>query len=172
MLRSASLRLWRWILAVTAVALCLSPLLQLTGTWAPWTKLAAELWELASPDGLLRSAPTPAVAAVRKNLAQRLARGSATAGLAEDLTAAIAFYEARNGPLLWVTESGISERGNRVIREIRKADDWGLNARDFALPKPIAGPVSPELEAATEIELTFAVLKYARYARGGRFSDP
>src|SRR4029077_6355803 len=40
------------------------------------------------------------------------------------------------------------------------------------LPQLPAGPISPEVAAAAEIELTFAVLKYARYARGGRFSDP
>src|SRR5262249_54275163 len=71
----------------------------------------------------------------------------------------------------WVTENGFSERGNSVISEIRKADDWGLRARDFALPQLRAGAISPEAGAAAEIALTFAVLKYARYARGGRFGD-
>ena len=77
-----------------------------------------------------------------------------------------------SGPLLWLTESGISERGNSVIAEVRKADEWGLRARDFALPQLPAGTISAEAAAAAEIELTLAVLKYARYARGGRFSDP
>src|SRR5262249_30236151 len=33
------------------------------------------------------------------------------------------------------------------------------------------GTISPEAAAAGEIGLTLAVLKYARYARGGRFGD-
>jgi L,D-transpeptidase YcbB len=172
MLRPATLISWRWLVAVTVVGLCLGAYLQLSGTLASWTKLGGELGTLAWPEGLLRTAPSPALAAVRKNLSQRLARGNVAPGFAGDLSAAIAFYEARSGELLWVSEGGISERGNRIISEIRKADDWGLNARDFSLPKPAVGALSPELEAAAEIELTFAVLKYARYARGGRFSDP
>ena len=52
-----------------------------------------------------------------------------------------------------------------------KADDWGLRARDFALPQLRAGANTPEAAAATEMALTFAVLKYARHARGGRLGD-
>src|SRR5262249_28842054 len=107
-----------------------------------------------------------------KNLSQLASRTNVAPTYGADLTAATAFYDALSGPLLWVTESGISERGNAVIAEIRKADDWGLRTRDFALPQPLAGAISPDGVAATEIQLTFAVLKYARYARGGRFSDP
>jgi murein L,D-transpeptidase YcbB/YkuD len=131
--------------------------LHLTGTLAPWAK---------------RTAPTPALAALRKNLPQLASRTNVAPAHGEDLAAATAFYNAHSGPLLWVTESGISERGNAVIAEIRKADEWGLRARDFALPQMPGGAISPEVAAAAEIQLTFAVLKYARYARGGRFSDP
>ena len=167
-MRPATLRFWRWIVAVTAVALYSGLSLHLTGTLAPWAKRRADLGQ---PDGLARTAPTPALAALRKNLSQLASRTNLAPAYAEDLTAATAFYDARSGPM-WVTESGISERGNAVIAEIRKADDWGLRARDFALPQLPAGAISPEALAAAEIELTFAVLKYARYARGGRFSDP
>jgi L,D-transpeptidase YcbB len=160
MLRRATLR--RWIVAVIAIGLCAGLSLRLTGTLAPWVKL----------DGFARTTPTPALAALRKNLSQLASRTNVAAAYAEDLAAATAFYDAHSGPLLWVTESGISERGNPLITEIRKADDWGLRARDFTLPQLPAGPISPEVAAAAEIELTFAVLKYARYARGGRFSDP
>ena len=156
--------MWRWIAAVTAIALYCGLSLQLTGTLAPW----ANLIDLGT---LVRPAPTPALAALRNTLSQLASRTNVAPGYAEDLAAATAFYNAHSGPLLWVTESGISERGNSVIAEIRKADDWGLRARDFALPQLPAGAISPEAAAATEIELTFAALKYARYARGGRF-DP
>ena len=169
MLRPASLRLWHWIVAVTAIALFSGLALYLTGTVAPWAKRDASR---ARTEGAARSAPTPMLAALRKNLSQLAGRTNAAPVDAEDLAAATAFYDAHSGPLLWVTESRISERGNLVIAEIRKADDWGLRARDFTLPQLPAGAVSPAAAAAAELEVTFAVLKYARYARGGRFSDP
>src|SRR5262249_61338171 len=56
--------------------------------------------------------------------------------------------------------------------DTRKAIYWRLCTRVFAWPQPLPGAISPEGVAAAEIQLTFAVLKYARYARGGRFSDP
>jgi L,D-transpeptidase YcbB len=171
-LRPATFRLWCWIVAVIAIALYSGLSLHLTGTLAPWVKRGASLWTPARLVDLARTAPTPALAALRKNLSQLASRTNVAPAYAEDLAAATAFYDAHSGPLLWVTESGISERGNAVIAEIRKADDWGLRARDFALPQLPAGAISPETVAATEIELTFAVLKYARYARGGRFGDP
>jgi L,D-transpeptidase YcbB len=166
MLRPAILRQWRWIAAATAIALCSGLLLYLAS--APWAKRYASGTRL---DGFVRTAPTPSLAAVRKNLSQLAGRTNAPVDV-EDLAAATAFYEAHSGPLLWVTESRISERGNLLITEIRKADDWGLRARDFALPQLPAGPINPSAVAAAELDLTFAVLKYARYARGGRFADP
>jgi L,D-transpeptidase YcbB len=165
MLRPATLRVWRWIVAVSAITLYSGVSLHLTGTLLPWANLA----DLGT---LVRPAPTPALVALRSSLSQFASRTNVAPAYAEDLAAAIAFYNAHSGPLLWVTGSGISERGNVVIAEIRKADDWGLRARDFAVPQLPAGAISPEAAAAAEIELTFAVLKYARYARGGRFSDP
>lgn len=159
-------------MAVAAIALCSALLLHLTGTLAPWTKRDADLGMPVQPDGPARAAPTPALAALRKTLSGLAGRANVGAAFAEDLAATTAFYDAHNGPLLWVTESGLSARGAAVIGEIRKADDWGLRAGDFALPHVPAGDISPEAAAAAESELTFAVLKYARYARGGRISDP
>jgi L,D-transpeptidase YcbB len=152
-----SLRTWHWIVGVAAIAVYSALSLQLTGTLAPWTK---------------HTPPTPALAALRKNLSQLASRTNVAAAHGEDLAVAMAFYDAHSGPLLWVTDSGISQRGNAVIAEIRKADDWGLRARDFVLPQLPVGAISPEAASAAEIQLTIAVLKYARYARGGRFSDP
>jgi murein L,D-transpeptidase YcbB/YkuD len=156
-----TLRLRRWIVAVAAIALCSGLALHLTGTLAPWVDRY----------GLAHIAPSPVRTAARKHLSQLASRTNVTSAHAQDLAAATEFYDAHSGPLLWVTENGISERGNSVINEIRKADDWGLRARDFAVPQLPAGTVSPEAIAATEIAVTFAVLKYARYARGGRLGD-
>jgi L,D-transpeptidase YcbB len=150
------------MVAVSAIALYAGLSLHLTGTLAPWL----------GPDFLAPTARDPALAALRKNLSQLGSRTNLPTVYAEDLAAATAFYSSHNGRLLWVTESGFSKRGDLVISEIRKADDWGLRARDFALPQLPAGSIPPETAAGAEIELTLTVLKYARYARGGRFGDP
>jgi L,D-transpeptidase YcbB len=165
MLRPATLKVWCWIVAVSPVALFSAVSLHLTGTLVPWANLA----DLGT---FVRPAPNPALVALRSSLSQLAGRTNVAPPDAEDLAAATAYYTAHSGPLLWLTESGISERGNSVIAEVRKADEWGLRARDFALPQLPAGTISAEAAAAAEIELTLAVLKYARYARGGRFSDP
>ena len=162
MLRPATFRLWLSIVALTAVALCSGLAFHLTGALAPWPERIA----------LEPAAPPPARAALRKTLARLAGRTNVAPADAQDLAAASAFYNAHSGPLLWVMESGISQRGNSVLNEIRKADDWGLRARDFALPQLPAGAISPEAAATAELAVTLAVLKYARYARGGRFSDP
>jgi murein L,D-transpeptidase YcbB/YkuD len=155
------MRFWRWIVAVPAAVLCSGLSLHLTGTLAPWQNLG----------GVALTAPTPAQIALRKTLSELASRANVASAYGEDLAAATAFYDAGNGPLLWVTDSGISERGKSVIDELHKADDWGLRARDFALPQLPAGAISPEAAAAAEIAVTFAVLKYARHARGGRLGD-
>lgn len=168
MLRPATLRLWLGIVALTTVALCVGLSFYLIRTSAP----------SAARIGLERTAPAPSPApdpvraALRKTLSRLPGRTNVAPADAQDLAAATAFYNAQSGPLLWVTAGGISERGNSVISEIRRAGDWGMNARDFALPQAPAKPASPDTAAAAEIAVTVAVLKYARYARGGRFGDP
>ena len=171
-MRPAISNLWPAIAAVAAIALYSSLSLHLTGTLAPWAAHGPEPATPAQHANIAREAPSPALAALRKSLSNLANRSNVGPSYAADLAATTAFYAAHSGPLLWVTEGGISERGNAVMTEIRKAGDWGLRARDFPLPHLPAGGISPEAAAAAEIELTFAVLKYARYARGGRFSDP
>jgi murein L,D-transpeptidase YcbB/YkuD len=162
MVRSASFRPWLWTIAVTTITICSGLALHLAGAWAPWAGLK----------GLTAAAPSPARVAVRKALLELASRANIAPADADDLAAAARFYNAHGGPLLWVAESALAERGNAVIDEIRKADDWGLRARDFALPRLTAGALSPEAAASAEIALTLAVLKYAHYASGGRFADP
>jgi len=88
----------------------------------------------------------------------------------EDVAALGAFYGGWNRPPLWITDMGFSARGQSVLFEIEKADDWGLDAKAFALPDPSALPADDEAEASAEIKLDLAILKYARFARGGRFT--
>lgn len=154
-------RLWPWIVAVPVVALSSGLSLHQTGTFPP----------SAIHEALVLTAPSPAQVALRKKLAELSSRTSGAPAPSEDLSAATAFYDVHSGPLLWVAESGLSERGKAVVDEIGKADAWGLRARDFELPRLPAGAVSPVAAAAAEMAVTFAVLKYARHARGGRLGD-
>jgi len=119
----------------------------------------------------LAAAPEPSdpvVAIVRSKLADPALRKGANP---DDLAALEAFYGARGGGPLWMTDMGFSARGQAAIFEIAKADDWGLQASSFELPDAGALPGSKEDEALAELKLDVAILKYARFARGGRF-DP
>jgi len=124
------------------------------------------------PDKPLAAAPQPAtdpvVSIVRAKLADPALRKDANA---EDLAALEAFYGAREGGPLWTTDMGFSARGQAAIFEIEKADDWGLAASSFEVPDADALPSSKEVQALAELKLDLAILKYARFARGGRF-DP
>jgi murein L,D-transpeptidase YcbB/YkuD len=89
---------------------------------------------------------------------------------ADDVAALAAFYEELNGPAIWVSTSGLTSKGKSVVEEIGKADDWGLRASDFDVPHIADGTLAPDAAAAAEIKVAMAVLKYARYARGGRIN--
>ena len=78
------------------------------------------------------------------------------------------FYEEQRGSLLWVTETGLSDKGRAVIGEVRKADDWGLHSSDSPVPQLPATNLSPRLLPKRKPNLLCTALKYARYARGGR----
>lgn len=88
----------------------------------------------------------------------------------KDREALTAFYESRGDDLLWISEGSFNARAEAVMAEIRRADDWGLEASAFELP-PAPGSSEPADVTATELQLSLAVLKYANHARGGRM-DP
>ena len=114
------------------------------------------------------SAPAdPVVAVIRTKLADP---ESGKGAHADDLAALKTFYEARTGAALWITEMGFSAKGHQALFEIEKAGDWGLDAASFELPPADALPATPEAQALAEIKLDLAILKYARFARGGRLS--
>ncbi len=116
-------------------------------------------------------APTdPLAIAVQQRLASP--PGKAADGESEDLAALKSFYAERSYAPLWVSAGATSPKAALAIAEIKKADDWGLAASDFAVPEPIAANATPAVLADAEIKLSAAVLKYARYARGGRIMDP
>jgi murein L,D-transpeptidase YcbB/YkuD len=110
---------------------------------------------------------TPVVAAIRSKLQDAGVRKDTPS---DDLAALEAFYNARSEPL-WITDMGFSSEAQAAIDEILEADDWGLSADAFALPDAGDLPDSLDDQALAEIKLDLAILKYARYARGGRI-DP
>jgi L,D-transpeptidase YcbB len=88
-----------------------------------------------------------------------------------DLAALDAFYGSSGAGPLWITDMGFSARGQSVLYEIEEAHDWGLDPAAFELPSASALPAGLEDQALAEIKLDLAILKYARFARGGRL-DP
>jgi murein L,D-transpeptidase YcbB/YkuD len=148
-------------------------------TQEPATAAATETSPSASPEATPAPAateassapadPSPAgtvVAAIRAKLADTAAAKDAHPA---DLAALTEFYASREAPL-WVTEMGLSAKGQQVLFETEKADSWGLDAGSFTFPRPDALTATPEAEAEAEIALDLAILKYARDARGGRFT--
>jgi L,D-transpeptidase YcbB len=86
--------------------------------------------------------------------------------------ALIEYYSPPGQHLLWVDDKGLTDRGKAVMEEIAKADDYGLRASDYVLPKPdtfnASDPKATDWLADAEIKISFAVLAYADDARGGR----
>lgn len=111
----------------------------------------------------------PVVAIIRDKLTDQEIKEEADP---EDLAALEAFYRAWGDPPVWVTDMGFTARGQAALFEIAKADEWGLEAKAFALPDAGALPKDEEAQALAEIKLDLAILKYARYARGGRHDPP
>ncbi|MGH6736406.1 MAG: L,D-transpeptidase family protein [Methyloceanibacter sp.] len=86
----------------------------------------------------------------------------------DDIAAVETFYTGHTGPALWVTDAGFTPQAQAIIAEIAKADDWGLESSAFAPPPADFQPADAGQQAAAELALDLAILKYARYARGGR----
>ena len=124
--------------------------------------------ETAAPAAAPEQLPAdPIVASIREKLKDPALRKTANS---EDLAALEAFYAERSGSPLWITSMGFSARAQAAISEIQDADNWGLQSEAFALPPAADLPATTDAQAADEIKLGLAILKYARFARGGRMS--
>jgi murein L,D-transpeptidase YcbB/YkuD len=84
------------------------------------------------------------------------------------VAAATAFYGARSEKPLWVETAGFTAKAKSAIEEVNKADDWGLSADAFEMPAFNVAAPSNEALAEGEARLTLELLKYVRFARGGR----
>jgi len=121
---------------------------------------------VANPAGEHATAPA-VIDRIRSKLKDPSLRSNADSA---DLAALEAFYGSSSAAPLWITDMGLSARGQSALFEIERADDWGLDAAAFELPPAGDLPPGPDDEAATEIRLDLAILKYARFARGGRLN--
>ena len=124
----------------------------------------------ADPASGLSAEPAPAdpvVSMIRAKLSDPALGGKAHAG---DVAALASVYAARTGGPLWITEMGFSAKGQQVLFEIEKAGEWGLDAAAFELPSADVLPATPEAQSLAEIKLDLAILKYARFAPGGRLT--
>jgi murein L,D-transpeptidase YcbB/YkuD len=129
--------------------------------------LACSPSHAAEPDG--PAALIGRAEALRIEILSRVGKGG------NEQKALADYYAVPDAHLLWVDENGLTSRAKSVMEEIGKADDYGLRASDYALPKANGfDPKSPNAAATladAEVKLDLAVLRYARDARGGRF-DP
>ena len=87
---------------------------------------------------------------------------------------ALVEYYAEGGKTVWVDENGIKPKARLLIKEINKAEDYGLKSSDYDLPEEIVLTASESTPSARlaefERKLSHAALAYARHARGGRFA--
>ena len=119
--------------------------------------------------GTAETAVAPSVPAspLKALVQQQLADSASKAADKNDRAALIAYYGEQNGAILWVTPEGFTARAIAAIGEIRNAADWGLTPASFDTPDPKAPLPTLDAQAAAEIRVGLAVLKYARHARGG-----
>jgi murein L,D-transpeptidase YcbB/YkuD len=111
----------------------------------------------------------PIVAQVRQRLADL--QPPHNAAERDDRAGLASFYASGNGQPVWTSKDRYTTRAVQVMDEIRKAADWGLDASAFDLPSPLPDQPTIEALADAEIKVGLAVLKYGRFARGGRL-DP
>jgi murein L,D-transpeptidase YcbB/YkuD len=134
---------------------------------APLAPGAAERPSESSPLGALLGGDP-----VSEQILSRLASLSGRPDAREDVSGLIAYYKEAKGRPIWSDSDGFSQNALRAVKEIRSADDWGLDSSAFQPPANPEKDASAAALADAEIKLSLAVLKYARHARGGRLDPP
>jgi L,D-transpeptidase YcbB len=127
--------------------------------------LPASAAEPDSPEALIDR--TEAVrAAIQEQLSAKFTNASEARKTEQG--ALVEYYSVAENRLLWVDENGLNDRAISVMEEIGKADEYGLRPSDYALPKASTKGADTKWLADSEVKISFAVLGYARDARGGR----
>lgn len=121
--------------------------------------------------------PSAVLIEVRSKLLERPTTGTPDAKDKEavDQAAITEFYAARDGKALWMTDTAFTPKARALISEINNAEAYGLAAKDFRLPAGSTNEtatLTTTAAADAELQLTTAALRYVRFARGGRISDP
>jgi L,D-transpeptidase YcbB len=125
-----------------------------------------------APQALITRAEAIRIA-VQANLSAKFTT-TATQAKKSEQGALVEYYAVPDQRMLWVDENGLTERGKAVIGEIEQAGDYGLRAADYQLPNFAEFNMSDagvtQWLADAEIKISYAVLGYARDARGGRIN--
>jgi L,D-transpeptidase YcbB len=132
--------------------------------------LAAEGPARQQADNAAAPAPT---ASEPEGLAQEFAErltetGNLAAADREDRAALAKFYAGRQHEPVWTNAAGLTPAAAAAIAEMRRADEWGLDAAAFQVPALSGSAPSRASRADAEIALSLGILRYARHARGGR----
>jgi len=77
------------------------------------------------------------------------------------------FYAKRNYAPIWITDGKANDRARAAIEYLAHVDADGLNPADYVVPD-VAAMTDPASLAEGEIELSAAVVAYARHAQIGR----
>ena len=122
-----------------------------------------------APDRLLTRLDAVGIA-VEKRLAAPFRH--ATSAKKRDHGALVAFYTEHDNELVWVDENGPTAKARKAIAELKRAGDYGLDAKDYDLPQLGEDGAETSYDtnqlAEIELKLSHAALAYARHARGGR----
>ncbi len=112
------------------------------------------------------AAPPPPTVPFAERIAARVVQSLKSTGAGSRSIAA--YYRALGSRLLWVDENGVLPAARAVAAEIRRADEWGLDARAFRLPDLEPDTLSDAALAHIEGAMSRAAVTYARHARGAR----
>lgn len=142
-----------------------------TGSTTPAITTAAPSPQLpaAAISGVLPTPSGPALSAFGEALRATLADAGTGARANEERQALAAYYERVGFEPMWSDATGFNDRAVRVLAALADAESWGLSPAEFAVPEAKLGSAGDN--AAAEVALSRAVLRYARQARGGRV-DP
>ncbi|MCB1486718.1 MAG: L,D-transpeptidase family protein [Bauldia sp.] len=120
------------------------------------------------PYAIYHRVPDARAVAMEAALDEAVANGLVHKRDAEELTA---FYQDRDYAFVWIQDGKLSDSARAAIARIQQADDDGLDASDYQLPWQNIGvyvAVDPSKLAAADLELSQAIVDYARNAYSGR----
>jgi L,D-transpeptidase YcbB len=114
------------------------------------------------------SPPAPPLSPLKASIQQQLATAAPKGTDKADRSAVAAYYGEADSAIIWVADNRLTPRAISAIEEMRRAADWGLTPTSFDTPDKNETLATPEAQAAAEMRISLAALKYARHARGGR----